>query len=712
MIRSIQKRSLVIAIALFSVASFEAPASAAPAPKAKKINTGLFSVTDVTSVVTGGGNDTINQCPAQSAAKPKGRAGRQTGVDCPQSPQDPTPRPEGLKGVPIPTPSNLYEFIADRDAAIVLGKALFWDMQVGSDGVQACASCHFHAGTDNRSKNSLNPRLARASSPTTAAPDRSFQIGGPNYQLSRDDFPFVEFAKPDDGKSQMMRDVNDVVGSQGVTFSRFASGDPGAVSDRTTPIRDDIFNVGGANTRRVTDRNTPTTINAVFNFRNFWDGRAQFLFNGVNPFGARDESARVFKTVDGAVTPVRVLIDNASLASQAVGPPSSNFEMSADGRTLMEIGKRLLPARPLKQQRVAFDDSVLGRYADRSGAGLSIQNYAQLVRAAFRPEWWNGAQAIEARSGGAKSIVAASEPQRSDGVRFSQMEANFSLFFGLAIQMYESTLVSDDSPFDRYMAGESFALTKDQKDGMNLFFGKGKCANCHGGAEFTNASVRKTLNEPLQRMKMGDGQIAVYDEGFYNTSVSRTSDDILVGGRDPFGQPLSNTALAQQVGGSAFRQMVGVSPNISVSPGERIAVMGAAKTPTVRNAELTQPFFHAGGDLNLDQLMEFYNRGGNFPRFNINDLDPDIESLKLSDGDKRKIIAFMKSLTDERVRREAAPFDHPELLLPNGHLGNAWNVGTTSNGQVAADETIRLPAVGASGGYGSPAQRNFLDVVE
>jgi mutator protein MutT len=41
--------------------------------------------------------------------------------------------------------------------------------------------------------------------------------------------------------------------------------------------------------------------------------------------------------------PVRVLIDNASLASQAVGPPSSNVEMSADGRTLMDIGKRLLP---------------------------------------------------------------------------------------------------------------------------------------------------------------------------------------------------------------------------------------------------------------------------------------------------------------------------------------------------------------------------------
>src|SRR5919109_296109 len=57
----------------------------------------------------------------------------------------------------VPLPENLDDFIKDRKAAVQLGKALFWDMQVGSDGVQACASCHFHAGADNRSKNQLNP---------------------------------------------------------------------------------------------------------------------------------------------------------------------------------------------------------------------------------------------------------------------------------------------------------------------------------------------------------------------------------------------------------------------------------------------------------------------------------------------------------------------------------------------------------------------------
>jgi cytochrome c peroxidase len=57
----------------------------------------------------------------------------------------------------VPLPEKLADFIKDRKAAVQLGKALFWDTQVGSDGVQACASCHFHAGADDRSKNALNP---------------------------------------------------------------------------------------------------------------------------------------------------------------------------------------------------------------------------------------------------------------------------------------------------------------------------------------------------------------------------------------------------------------------------------------------------------------------------------------------------------------------------------------------------------------------------
>src|SRR4051812_12389677 len=65
--------------------------------------------------------------------------------------------PVSLKRLKVPEPPNLDEFVKNRAAAITLGKALFWDQQVGSDGVQACASCHFHAGADAREKNTVNP---------------------------------------------------------------------------------------------------------------------------------------------------------------------------------------------------------------------------------------------------------------------------------------------------------------------------------------------------------------------------------------------------------------------------------------------------------------------------------------------------------------------------------------------------------------------------
>jgi len=80
-----------------------------------------------------------------------------------------------LNQIPVPEPPNLFQFVKSKSAAIKLGKAFFWDMQAGSDGVQACASCHFHAGVDNRLKNTVNPG-ARGG-------DSTFQVRGPNDTL-------------------------------------------------------------------------------------------------------------------------------------------------------------------------------------------------------------------------------------------------------------------------------------------------------------------------------------------------------------------------------------------------------------------------------------------------------------------------------------------------------------------------------------------------
>src|SRR5688572_24563943 len=187
--------------------------------------------------------------------------------------------PGDLRDVPVPGPSNLSEFVRDEQMALALGKALFWDMQVGSDGVQACASCHFRAGADPRSKNQVSPGLLEAS-----GADRTYKTaGGPNGQLEWSHFPLTRLVSPGvRGALDSANDSNDVVSSQGV--HHLGGGlDP------------DDFSVGGINTRRVEPRNTPSVINAVFNDRQFWDGRADNVFNGVNHLGERDPNARVYR---------------------------------------------------------------------------------------------------------------------------------------------------------------------------------------------------------------------------------------------------------------------------------------------------------------------------------------------------------------------------------------------------------------------------------
>src|SRR5690606_15858924 len=101
--------------------------------------------------------------------------------------------PGTLKGTPVPEPSNLHEFVKNDAQAIALGKALFWDMQVGSDGVQACATCHFRAGADPRSKNQVHPGSASSSAANFDFP--------PNSQLTVNDFPLTAFADPTDRNS-------------------------------------------------------------------------------------------------------------------------------------------------------------------------------------------------------------------------------------------------------------------------------------------------------------------------------------------------------------------------------------------------------------------------------------------------------------------------------------------------------------------------------
>lgn len=606
-----------------------------------------------------------------------------------------------LKTVPVPKPANLGKLVRDEAALVRLGKALFWDMQVGSDGVTACATCHFRAGADPRTKNQVNPG--------SFASDTTFTLG-PNRRLSAADFPLHKLADPFDRDSAVLSDTNDVVSSQGVFNSTFLGILPGSSADLVLhPPDQDGFRIGGVNTRRVEPRNTPTVINAVFNHRNFWDGRAQNEFNGVNLWGDRDESAYVYRrTADGGLAKVRVRLESSSLASQAVGPPLSAFEMSADGRTFQVIGDKLVGGlsvstgqrllrdtakkllapglRPLAKQSIAPDDSVL--------VGLE-GSYAELIEKAFRPEWWQSKTIVRIDLDGSRRLVRSLlgidlgllDLDVSD---YSQMQYNFSLFFGLAIQAYEATLVADDTPYDRMREAAGPALSEEALFGLQLFSDtvRVRCINCHGGAEMTFASVSKVSANRLRRR---EGNII--DFGFNNIGVRPTAEDLGLGGVDGTvrARPLSEARLAKA------GELVDPSLSPPLSETDVVGVDGAFKMPGLRNVELTGPYFHNGGAATLEQVVAFYGRGGDFqPIFGREGEISPLGTPNLTADEQRAIVAFLESLTDERVRYERAPFDHPSIDVPDGHPGDESHVTSRLDG-CATDAWIHVPAVGRGG---------------
>ena len=550
------------------------------------------------------------------------------------------PRPAGglapLKTAVLPPPTGLSTYVQDGTALVVLGKALFWDMQAGSDGRTACATCHFHAGADHRMQNQLSGAAA-----------------SPNYTLQTADFPFHKLADPTSNRSTVVRDKRQVAGSAGMVHRKFLGlDDAGSTFENgdtlATPL---FFSIGGVSTRQATTRNTPSIVNAVFNYRNFWDGRASNVFTGATPFGGSDTGLNAYVYQDQRLSQTAVRMANASLASQATGPVLSDVEMSFAGRTWQDLGRKLLPLTPLASQTVASDDSVLGPAANSGGAGLAV-SYSSLFQKAFKAAYW-------------------SAPDMVNG--YSQMEQNFGLFWALSIQAYEASLISDNTRLDQFLEGNRQALTALEQQGLQVFqSGDAQCATCHGGPELTRSAFTASLapnNQP------NDPQ----DFGFFRTGVTPLADDAGLAGTDGFGQPLFAGARSGQTS-------------------------GAFKTPGLRNVELTGPYFHDVGQATLEQVIDFYGRNGDFPQGG--NLGPGIGRIRLSAQDRAAIVAFLKALTDDRVKYERAPFDHPSLCVPVGHVElspGVLQVDSSQPGLSAADNWALIPASG-KGGLSAPLQ--------
>jgi cytochrome c peroxidase len=628
-------------------------------------------------------------------------------------------------------------FIADQQRVLELGKAFFWDTQVGSDG-QSCASCHFVAGADNRVRNAISPGL-------NAKPiDHTFDFGGftsPNATISAANFPAHLLSDPNNRTSPVLRDSNDTVGSQGVFFRNFSEVQTFippfqrgiATPDICSSVPDpDNFQVHGVNVRRVEPRNTPTVVNIGFQNRQFWDSRAAEVFNGVDPFGGGNANARVYKAdlLGLIISPVTVRIGLASGASQAVGPPLNSNEMSCAGRTFPDLGHKLLQLDPLGQQVVDPNDSVLGKLSSnqlRNGRTGLDTTYGAMIERGFNPHWWN-------------SVL----PVIVDGNVHTLREANFSLFWGLAVKAYMESLVADQTPVDQFLADSRVVLNPSAARGLNIFQSfKGvapdptdpsrmrtinvalstgapadaRCITCHGGAETTIASISNAHDQRLERMRIRTGSCVIYDQGSINTGLRPPTDDPGLNSSDPFGNSFAQVVNAKlgilgRIIPNTPQSTAPYGLNLTADPAvtgpglggtsncEGNNIDGTFKVPQVRNAELTGPYFHNGGLLTLMQVVDFYNRGGDFDN---RDIDDNMHSLGLAEQDKRDLVSVLLAFTDERVAFDRAPFDHPSICVPNGQLGdqNGVTVAPPLPGggpaPIAVDRKLCIDAVGAGG---------------
>jgi cytochrome c peroxidase len=167
---------------------------------------------------------------------------------------------------------------------------------------------------------------------------------------------------------------------------------------------------------------------------------------------------------------------------------------------------------------------------------------------------------------------------------------------GKAIAAYERTVVTGDSPYDRYGAGDKDALSPSAVRGLALFNGKANCKVCHAGFNFTDESYQ----------------------------------DIGVG----MDKPTPDAGRFEVTKNNADR--------------------GKFKTPTLRNLTQTAPYMHDGSDATLAEVIDFYDRGG----IANSNLSPEIKPLKLSAQEKRDLVAFLESLTGE-VRNATPPESLP-----------------------------------------------------
>ena len=292
-------------------------------------------------------------------------------------------------------------------------------------------------------------------------------------------------------------------------------------------------------------------------------------------------------------------------------------KISADGR-----GSCASCHRPEK----AFTDGQPKSKA-LSGSGELSRNSPTLLNAAYSKRFFHDMRALKLEDQVEHVVINPQEfhtnfptifeTLQNDSVYKSMFWEAFPEFYGKAVvnkstvsqalASYMISLKSFNSPFDKYVRGESDDIDPRVKRGFNLFMGKAACGTCHFAPTFAG------LVPPM-----------------YQDSES----EVLGVLKDP-------KAEVPEIDEDRGR---GVNKN----PMEKVWFYDRSfKTVTVRNVEFTAPYFHNGAYETLEEVLEFYNHGG------ANGLGLDLatqtlasDSLKLTDREKKDVIIFLKSLSD------------------------------------------------------------------
>ncbi len=169
---------------------------------------------------------------------------------------------------------------------------------------------------------------------------------------------------------------------------------------------------------------------------------------------------------------------------------------------------------------------------------------------------------------------------------------------GKAIAAFERTILSGDAPYDRLRAGDESAMSIQGWAGMQLFFGKANCSSCHSGSSFS-------------------------DNGFHNIGVGFTKENPDLGRFE-----------------------------ISKIEGDK----GAFKTPTLRDIGRTGPYMHDGSLATLEEVVEYYDKGGTPNAY----LDEELFPLKLDADQKAAIVAFLKEGLASKSYPDVEPPKLPE----------------------------------------------------